>query len=103
MSWTVAVWTFAAAVAALIALWLYSAKKELQKGFITAQNAKKQLLDCRKSRLLAKSEAETAQAKQVLARSRDIYRQSVQLYNSLLTKPKNRIPALLLGFRPIKK
>lgn len=101
MGWTVVVW--ASALAALIALWLCSAKKELRQGYTTAQNAKKQLLTCRKSRLLAKSEAETAQAKQVLARSRDIYRQSVQLYNSLLTKPKNRIPALLLGFRPIKK
>lgn len=37
----------------------------------------------------------------VLARSENIYHQAVVLYNAALKEPLNRLPAAVMGFRPL--
>jgi len=62
---------------------------------------KNQLVACRKKYMQARDGLEE-DTRCILARSRDIYSQSVTLYDQTLQKPHNRIPGFLLGFQPRK-
>lgn len=89
--------------AAFLALWFQGVKRELRGKKDTVNSAESQLAACRKKHLQARTGPEEQDAKSILSRSLDIYHQSVILYNLTLQKPQNRIPAFLMGFRPIKE
>ena len=77
--------------------------RELQAKIDTVNSAKSQLTACRKNHMLTRDSSEEQDAKFILSRSLDIYNQSVILYNQTLLKPRNRIPAVLMGFRQMKE
>ena len=94
--------TTCAVAAVAAAWWLLSIRRELLKKLSVARSARTQLAVCRKNRLQVVGEAETMAAKEVLARSRDIYRQTTESYNAAVDRRKNRLAAALMGFRHIK-
>ncbi|RYD04113.1 hypothetical protein N752_16150 [Desulforamulus aquiferis] len=65
------------------------------------ESARSQLTASRRQLLRVRYTPETEKAQEIMDRSQDIYRQSVELYNDTLQKPWNAIPAFFLGFRPI--
>lgn len=99
--------TFIACVIALVstlaflALWFRVVYVKLKAKIDIVNSAKNQLAACRKDYMLKRDGAEGQDAKLILTRSLDIYRQSVKLYNRTLLKPYNYIPGLLMGFRKI--
>lgn len=88
--------------AAFLALWFWVVHRELRFRKDTVKSAESQLAACRKKHMQARDDPEGTDTQCILARSRDIYRQSVTLYNQTLQKPQNRIPGFLMGFRPMK-
>jgi len=89
--------------AAFLALWFWVVRRELRAKKDTAKSAQSQLAACRKKHMQARDGPEKEDAQFILTRSRDIYRQSVTLYNHTLQKPWNRIPGFLMGFRELSK
>jgi len=88
---------------AFIALWFWVAYQELVAKQKMVQSATDQLLACRKTYLQSKDEAGEAESETILARSQDIYIQSITLYNQALKKPRNFIPGYIMGFRQADK
>jgi hypothetical protein len=88
---------------AFLALWFWVVRQELTTKKDTVKSARSQLTACRKKYLQARNGPEEIDAQGILTRSRDIYQQSVTLYNQTLRKPWNRIPGFLMGFREISK
>ncbi|MGS0763411.1 hypothetical protein [Syntrophomonas curvata] len=84
-------------------LWFWVVHRELRARTDTVNSARSQLAACRKKHMQARGGPEEQDAKSILSRSLDIYRQSVMLFNQTLLKPWNRIPGFLLGFRTIKE
>ncbi|MDO7788296.1 hypothetical protein [Desulforamulus aquiferis] len=70
--------------AAFIALWFWVVRKELKAKQNIIESARSQLAASRKQRLRAKDTPETEKAQEILDRSHDIYRQSVELYNDTM-------------------
>jgi len=85
--------------AAFLVLWFWVVHRELRARTDTVNSARSQLAACRKKHMQARGGPEEQDAKSILSRSLDIYRQSVMLFNQTLLKPWNRIPGFLLGFR----
>lgn len=77
--------------------------RELKTKTDTVNSAKSQLTACRKNHMLTRDSSDEQATKSILFRSLDIYNQSVILYNQTLLKPRNRIPAILMGFRQMKE
>lgn len=100
--------TFIACVVAVISsisfltLWFMTVSRELRSKADTVNKADTQLAACRKNHMLSGGRYDEEAAKSILARSIDIYNQSVTLYNQALRKPWNRLPGYLMGFRQIK-
>lgn len=88
---------------AFLALWFWVVNRELTARKDTVKSAQSQLTACRKKHMQARDGPEEVDAQGILTRSRDIYRQSVMLYNQTLQKPWNRIPGFLMGFRELSK
>ena len=89
--------------ASFLVLWFCMVHRELRSKIDTLNSAQSQLAGCRKNHVQTMGSSGEQDAKSILIRSQDIYRQSVMLYNRTLHKPRNRIPALLMGFRQIKE
>lgn len=89
--------------AAFLTLWFWVVYRELRFRKDTVKSAESQLAACRKKHMQARDGSEAQDTQCILARSRDIYRQSVTLYNQTLLKPSNRTPGFLMGFRQIKE
>jgi hypothetical protein len=95
--------TAAISTAAFLTLWFWVVHRELIAKKETVKSARSQLAACRKNHLRARDGPDEVGAQGILTRSRDIYRQSVTLYNQTLHKPWNCIPGFLMGFREISK
>lgn len=99
--------TFIACVTALVstlaflALWFRVVYVKLKAKIDIVNSAENQLDACRKNYMLKRDGTEAQDAKLILTRSLDIYRQSVKLYNQTLLKPYNYIPGFLMGFKKI--
>jgi hypothetical protein len=93
----------AISMTAFLVMWFWVVHQALQARQNTVESAQKQLIACRKKLMHAREGPEESDAQCILTRSRDIYRQSVMLYNQTLIKPWNRIPGILMGFRLISK
>lgn len=79
--------------------WFRAARRVLRGRMEMVESAESQLSASRENALGAGEENE---ADVVLSRSESIYRQAVTLYNGSLRKLWIRLPARLMGFRPIK-
>lgn len=95
--------TVGISTAAFLALWFRVVHRELRFREDTLKSAASQLAACRKKHMQTRGGPEETDAQCILARSRDIYRQSVTLYNQTLEKQQNRIPGFLMGFQPIEE
>lgn len=93
----------ALSTAAFLSLWFWVVHRELTAKKEAVKSARSQLAACRKNYLRARDGPDEVIAQGILNRSRDIYRQSVALYNQTLHKPCNYIPGFLMGFREISK
>jgi len=89
--------------AAFVVLWFWVVHRELRNKTDTVNSAVSQLAACRKNHMQTRDGPEEQDAKFILSRSLDIYRQSVMLYNQTLQKSWNRTPGFLMGFRQIKE
>ncbi|MEG2120405.1 MAG: hypothetical protein RSB55_06100 [Oscillospiraceae bacterium] len=94
-----ATWIAVISTAAFLGLWFSAVHGELARGRNMVESAKLQVLACRKKCTQTMGNED---AKAVLLRSEDIYRQSVVLYHKSLKKPWNYIPGKLMGFRQIE-
>lgn len=95
--------TAAISTAAFLTLWFWVVHRELTAKKEIVKSARSQLAACRQKHMQARDGLEKVDAQGILTRSRDIYRQSVTLYNQTLHKPWNCIPGILMGFREISK
>ncbi len=89
----------AASTTAFLALWFWVVRRELLRKLNMIQSAASQLLACHKNYLQSRDEVGEIDAENIMLRSRDIYVQSVKLYNQTLRKPWYYIPGWLMGFR----
>lgn len=80
-------------------LWFRDVKRIMEERKSTVESASGQFCSCRKRVASARNDPEI---KKVYERSREIYLQAVELYDLDLKKPRNYLPALLMGFRPIQ-
>ncbi|MEG0215726.1 MAG: hypothetical protein RR590_02780 [Hungatella sp.] len=103
MTATIAYVIAAISIAAFVTLWFRIVYQELRTKGNMVNSAKMQLTACHKYYMQAETDQEKQDAKFVLLRSEDIYRQSIVLYNQMLKKPQNRIPGFLMGFLQIKE
>lgn len=81
-------------------IWFRDVRRIMRDRLSTVESATEQLAACR--RKAAEADAGTMAAV-VLARSERIYQQAVELYDQTLRKPRNAIPAHLMGYRPMGK
>jgi len=90
------VWLLAfAAVTGCLALWFKDVKRIMQGISSTVESAAGQLSS---SRRRVQTAGRDPEADAVLARSENIYRQAVDIYNRTIRKPWILLPALLMGF-----
>ncbi len=87
--------------AAFIALWFWVVRKELKAKQNMVEGAQVQLAASRMHCLKARDAPEAQKALEILDRSHDIYRQSLELYHMTLRKPWNLVPGFLMGFRRV--
>lgn len=88
---------------AFLALWFWVVYRELQAKTAMVNSAESQLAACRKNHMQTRGSLKEQDAKSILARSLDIYHQSIMLFNQTLQKPGHRIPGFLMGFRLMKE
>ena len=92
-------WLLALASLALcLFLWFRDVRRIMREQKSIVDSAAGQLNVCRKR---AAQETETSTAAAVLERSENIYRQAVESYDRMLSKPWICLPAVLMGFRLI--
>lgn len=84
---------------AFVVQWFWVARRELYAKQKTVDAAKRQLTASSQQLIRVRGGLGEEQAREILERSRSVYRQSVMLYNKTLCKPWNIVPALLLGYR----
>ena len=80
-------------------LWFRDVRRIMTSRKSTVESAAGQLSVCRKKAAEARQDSGVAE---VLRRSQSIYTQAVDHYNATLRKPWVYLPAVLMGFRPIK-
>lgn len=93
IAWLIAI----ISTAACLTLWFRDVRRIIRERLNTVESAAEQLASCRKRAAEADPDGTTAE---ILARSEHIYQQAVELYNRTIRKPKNFLPAYLMGFRP---
>ena len=81
-----------------LCLWFREVRRVMQERKSTVESAGRHLTEYRKRLRTAYNDPDVAA---VLARSEDIYRQAVILYNQTLRKPLNYLPARLMGYQCI--
>lgn len=91
----------ALSAAGFLALWLTTAHRELTERRSNLIGLWDQLMLHQRASALAGDGPERELAARMLATNQRIYREAAAAYNKLLKTPRNRIPALLLGFRPV--
>lgn len=82
-------------ILALIALWFCQTRRRLREQFDMVLSARRQLEDYEKKAASAVSDADVTE---VLRRSRSIYRQAAENYNTALHHPLLSLPGKLMGF-----
>lgn len=87
--------------AAFVALWFSTVYRELSEKYRNLMGLREQLLLHRDASAQAGDGPEKEVAAKMLATNQRIYREAVGAYNKLLKTPMNRIPALVMGFRPM--
>ena len=90
-----------AVLPALAVLWLALAHRRLGRLRGDAVQAERELVMHRALSAQAKGGPNAAAAEAMLETSRSLYRAAAQSYNSALKRLGNRLPALILGYRPI--
>ena len=83
------------------AAWLIVFQHKMDYRWMEVELAEKQLLQYTLLRQRAWDEQERALAQEQVEISREIYQNVVAEYNLSLAKPLHRIPAWILGYRPI--
>ena len=92
-------WTIAAvSTTAFLFLWMWEVKRLLLIQKSMTDSAAAQLAACRQRAIQDPCDPE---AVQILQRSESIYRQAVDHYNRVLSRPLICLPGRLLGFHPI--
>lgn len=84
--------------AALVWLWFYTVKKELSKKLFAVETAEEQFNAAKIKLKKTKDTSNFQPAQEIFTRSRNIYQQTISLYNQSLSKPLYKIPAFFLGF-----
>lgn len=85
-------------VALCIFLWFRDVRRIMQERRSTVESAAGQLMAWREKARKVRGDPDTAA---VIARSENIYRQAVDIYNRTLQKPWNYLPARLMGFHRV--
>lgn len=85
-------------VALCLCLWFRDVRRIMRERKSTVESAAGQLAVHRERARKARGDPN---ATAVLARSEDIYRQAVNIYNQTLRKPWNYLPAHLMGYHRI--
>jgi len=85
-------------IALCLFLWFRDVRRIMQERKNTVESAAGQLAAYRERVSKARGDPD---ATAVLARSEDIYRQAVNIYNQTLRKPWNYLPAHLMGYHRI--
>ena len=81
-------------------LWFRDVRRIMSERKNTVESAEAQYAVCQERASKARDDPEAAA---VLARSKCIYQQAVDLYNKTLKKPWNHFPALVMGFYPVQE
>lgn len=102
MTTTIACLIAGISTTAFITLWFCVVYRELKNMKNAMESARCQLTCSRQQFMRARDSLEMEKTQEILVRSRDIYRQSVVLYNKKLKKPWNHIPGLFMGFKIMK-
>lgn len=89
--------------AGFVTIWFVTVYKELSSKRNTLADLKEQLHLHERLNFQAKDGPEAQSAAKMLETSRMLCREAAKSYNSILRKPMNRVPALLLGFRAAKE
>lgn len=84
----------------LLLLWFHKVRKIMQERQQAVEVAAEEVERYRKRSSKKQNDSMLAG---VFVRSEDIYKQAVVLYQIALENPFNRLPATLMGFRPITK
>lgn len=84
--------------AALVSLWFYIVKKELSKKLSAVETAAEQFNAAKIKLKKANDNLTSCPAQEIFIRSRNIYQQTISLYNRSLNKPLYKIPAFFLRF-----
>ena len=82
----------------LIFLWFCSAKKELSKKLNAVKSAYSQFQEAKNKYALAGESDKKHEAYEIFILSRNIFLQTVMLYNESLNSPLCKIPSFFLGF-----
>lgn len=81
-----------------LALWFWDVRKIMTTRRSTVDSAAGQLAVSRE-----KARTGDPEAKEILVRSENIYRQAVELYNRAMKKPWIGLPGRLMGYQVIRK
>ena len=81
-------------------LWFRDVRRIMRNRMSTVESAAGQLASCRIRAAKAENDPEAAA---ILARSENIYRQAVELYNQTMRKPWIYLPAVMMKFEPVYK
>lgn len=83
-----------------VTIWLVTAYKNLSEKRRTLNGLKEQLLMHQQASTQVRDGPDSKVADKMLETNQKIYREAVKCYNCLLKKPLNRLPAILMRFRP---
>lgn len=87
-------------VAGFLVLWFSSVHRELSEKRRSLMGLWRQLRLHETASAQVRDGPERKVALDMLATNRGIFQEAVGNYNRLLKRPRNRLPALLMGFRP---
>lgn len=88
-------------IAGFVTIWFTTAYKELSSTRNSLIDLEEQLRLHERLSALARDDLEARSAANMLETSRMLCNEAAKGYNRILTKPMNRIPALLMGFRAV--
>ncbi len=90
-------------VIAFVTLWFTVCFKELSAKRKSLNNIHEQVQMHRRLYMQERGSENDAAAQNILDNKYMVYREVEKDYNALLKKPINRIPGLIMGFRPAQK
>ncbi|MEG0924671.1 MAG: hypothetical protein RR313_07695 [Anaerovoracaceae bacterium] len=88
---------------ALVVLWFWVVRRELLEKQKIVEISKSQLVTSKQEYMRVRGEPSENKVREILDRSQSVYDQSVEIYNKILRKPWNMIPAFFLDLRPVKE